>query len=116
MNDIFTRLMNGESEEDIVKAFTEELNAAKRKQETQSHKYDDFAYLMEHIHDFLMDHYPDVFGDDTDELTEEEIKAMYETADTFLSNLKISTYTSKDVDKDTFNRFMKSMAKLYNWF
>lgn len=89
-NPLFIKLMSGTSEEDIVKAFTEQLNAAKAavaeeaaKREAEeaaaARKADSFELLLEAAIDYVNEHTPIKEPININDIKREEIMKVIDT-------------------------------------
>ena len=94
MNDILTRLQNGESADAIAAEFTKALNDASAKYEAEkkkSTKIKDMRAVVDAFNQYVNTHYPDTEIAKV-EITDADIADMVETMDSFIQlGISIST-------------------------
>lgn len=108
-NPLFIQLMSGTSEEDIVKAFTEQLNAAKAavaeeeakreaEREAAERKFESFELLLEAVVDYVNDHTPIKEPINIDDINREEAMKI---VDTYVKTYNTSKELLRSVPKFT---------------
>ena len=94
MNDILTRLQNGESVDDIAAEFTKALNDASAKfeaEKTKTNKTKDMRAVVEAFNQYVKTYYPDAEISKV-EITDIDIKDMVDTVDNLIQlGISIST-------------------------
>ena len=95
VNDILTRLQNGENADAIAQEFADALNGAiqKRNEEKaaagrKADKVATLTYILDDIIEFVEEFYPDLIVDEDIEITPEDVEGIIEVLDVYVPKFK----------------------------
>ena len=112
---IYSRLLAGETADDIAAAFAEELNAAiarveaekKAAEEAEQHKIDAAVNLIHNAYKFLRDYYPDLIDIEITDAT--DLQKLAELICLLLDNSQYATLDPEVVRDLAFNSLVDSL-------
>ena len=95
VNDILTRLQNGENADAIAQEFADALNGAiqKRNEEKaaadrKAEKVETLTWILDDIIDFVEEFYPELIVDEDIEVTPEDVERIIEVLDVYVPKFK----------------------------